>query len=241
MDYVIAAGGDAIVVLTDYLDRAKWPYGDTHKFPVDEPVRTHMVAQQAFRQAHRPQPSQPPMPLSHRVSSAALQRYSLPLWRHLSKLRNAPDTSHQPLVLPGWSHQALYTMLSAMHGPEARSRIPRTLQNHDVLCQIASAVLLYQIDVALFRDFSPGWIRDLAYVNDPFVGASAYWVPRDFGRDLMMWIFIAWVFGDAGIFRDATARAIRTVNLELKPVRGYIGPKIIGTYLPVSWGCFTDS
>ncbi|KAL2159253.1 hypothetical protein VTH06DRAFT_2688 [Thermothelomyces fergusii] len=99
-----------------------------------------------------------------------------------------------------WDPEALLILLNLIHG--RNNRVPRTL-TLEMLCKVSVLVDYYSAhEAARF----PGllWIDSLRPS-----------MPQEYGRDLILWLCISWVFQDEDVFKVATATAVRG---SIKPV-----------------------
>lgn len=104
-----------------------------------------------------------------------------------------------------WDEEAFLILLNIFH---LRNRsIPRTV-NLDTLARIAVIVDYYESyeAVDLFRDM---WIKDIRETSE---------LPSTYCRDLILWIWISWVFDLAKEFRKTTLTAILC---STEPIRSF--------------------
>ncbi|KXX72829.1 hypothetical protein MMYC01_210671 [Madurella mycetomatis] len=135
-------------------------------------------------------------PVTYRVSSQHLIQassfFKAALTGRWKEGSTGPDKCHE-ISTEDWDAEALRIVLCLIHN---RTReIPRTV-TLEMLCKIAVLVDYYEFHEAL-HFFASLWMDHLQCS-----------FPTTYGRDLMLWICISWVFKDATIFKNATKLAI---------------------------------
>ncbi|KAK5656644.1 hypothetical protein OQA88_4624 [Cercophora sp. LCS_1] len=113
-----------------------------------------------------------------------------------------------------WDVEALRITLSILHGRTLGISHTLTLE---MLCKIAVLVDYYQCHEA-FGFCSSVWIEHLR-------GSVA----KIYGRDLILWLCVSWVFRDSGIFEAATGAAIEQSAEEIRTLELPIPEWVTGT------------
>lgn len=99
------------------------------------------------------------------------------------------------VVLDGLDGAATITVLNIVHGRGGSERVPKTVEL-DTLARIAVVVDRFQLQEAV-DVYADRWISDLYRRG----------LPTRNGRDLVLWIYVAYVFQRAEIFQQVTAVA----------------------------------
>ncbi|KAK4233012.1 hypothetical protein C8A03DRAFT_39314 [Achaetomium macrosporum] len=95
-----------------------------------------------------------------------------------------------------WDPQAFLILMHIIHG--RNRQVPR-LVSLELLAKIAALVDYYKCHEAV-EVFAELWLQGLK---------SQSQVPSQVGRDLVLWLFISWVFGDNDIFTSVTSTALQ--------------------------------
>jgi hypothetical protein len=101
------------------------------------------------------------------------------------------------IIVEDWDEIALLTRLNVIH--LRNDKVPRDLDLEE-LAKIASLVDYYQCYEAT-AFCTEKWTRGLV---------ASYQIPNSYGRNLMLWLFIAWVFKLSPVFEESTVVAIDT-------------------------------
>ncbi|KAF9693479.1 hypothetical protein EKO04_008405 [Ascochyta lentis] len=111
-----------------------------------------------------------------------------------SKLING----HHQVLAHDWDEQAFRTLLNMLH--LRNKQVPRTV-SLEMLAKTAVLVDYYECGEAI-ELFTATWI---GYVQETEI-------PSTYCRDLILWIWVAWVFDLSQQFEDATAAVIKESN-----------------------------
>ncbi|KAK5663986.1 hypothetical protein OQA88_198 [Cercophora sp. LCS_1] len=98
---------------------------------------------------------------------------------------------------------AMLVVFNIIHGHWPS--VPRDV-DLELLCNIALIVDYYQLQ-ATFDFIAPLWIERLRS-TDP--------IPTVYGRDAVLWMFIAWVFDDNDVFEETTSTALQTSRMGVE-------------------------
>jgi hypothetical protein len=168
----------------------------------------------------------PPPEMRFKVSSKHLTLAS-----HRFKKMLAGDYTEANLIYPNscrqvtidtFDSEALKILLNIIHG--RNSKVSRSL-SLEMVAKVSEWVddLDCYEQVEVFGDI---WIRQLE--NS---------LPKEYGRDIILWIFISFVFRKPGLFKSATRTAIlhsadlfQTINLPVRPI--IAGEWFVQLFLP---------
>lgn len=114
-----------------------------------------------------------------------------------------------------WGIEAMLILMNIIHG-RVRS-VPRSI-SLDILAQIAVLVDYYDCHEVV-ELFSECWIRDLSHN-----------LPDEYGRDLILWIAISWVFSQETLFEAMTEVAVKKSKGPLQTLGLPIPQRIVGKY-----------
>jgi hypothetical protein len=114
-----------------------------------------------------------------------------------------------------WDPQAFLILMHIIHG--RNRQVPRHI-SLELLAKIAALVDYYECYEAV-EVFAKLWLQGLK---------SQSQLPSQVGRDLVLWLFISWVFGDADIFRSITSTALQQSQGSLPTLGLPIPEGIIG-------------
>jgi hypothetical protein len=146
-------------------------------------------------------------PVTFLVSSRHLALAS-PVFSTALKMGGPRDIS-----IRGWDAEAMAIVMSIIHhkGPQIPSKV-----GLELLGRIATVVDHYQMHEAV-QQIGASWVRRL---RTP--------LPNSYGRDLILWLYIALVFRDDDIFRHATKVAIRHCPGDMETLQLPIPSTVIG-------------
>ncbi len=205
-DIEIAPNGDLVLVL----ENANAPFA-----VFDEPA-----APPPSTSADAAQPKPPPPPSSARflVSSNHLKLaspvFSAALTGPWSESVPARDGRHQ-ITAEDWDVEALTIVLNVVHG--RNYRVPKMV-TLELLCKISVLVDYYRLHEAMWFPRSL-WLNELRAL-----------VPRTYGRELVLWLCVSWVFEDNDIFKAVTKTAIRESTGPVSALGLPISAVVIGTF-----------
>jgi hypothetical protein len=164
--------------------------------------------------------------IQYRVSSRHLTLASPWFKRAMTKegwsesSRNEEDGLFH-ITADDWDAEAFLIMLNIFH--VRNKKVPRTI-SLEQLAKIAVLVDYYECGEVL-EVFTDMWIQFLK------VRAS---VPSTYCRDLVLWIWVSWVFDVSDYFMRATAVAIKQSEKTLSTLDLPIPAKVFGTLIATS-------
>lgn len=121
------------------------------------------------------------------------------------------DGRHQ-IPAEDWDVEALLVVLNIVHG--RNNRVPKTVTLE--LCKISVLVDYYHLSEAV-RFSKRFWIDGLR--------AS---VPKTYGRELILWLCVSWVFQSSSIFQAVTETAIRESPKPVSALQLPISAAVVG-------------
>jgi hypothetical protein len=125
------------------------------------------------------------------------------------------DGRHQ-ITTEDWDVEALLVVLNIVHG--RNNRVPKAV-TLELLCKISVVVDYYHLSEAV--QF-PGWF---------WIDGLRASVPKTYGRELVLWLCVSWVFQDDTIFRAVTETAIRESSESVSALQLPISTIVIGIFL----------
>lgn len=237
-DVIVDPSADTIIILkhqaTDFAvwdEAAEFPrpplvLPDTHQ-DTGTTVDTDMKEQDPLDELFEEDP--PPNPPEERetrfhVSSRHLSLASSYFHRTLSDKwdHHERDANGRAIIYEvGWSHPAFARLMYIIHG-KARA-VSRMLSLED-LAETAHMVDYYDCAEAV-EAYSVAW---LSYVR------SRYKMPRSYGKDLVLWLWISWIFCEPDIFKRITLIAMSECRSEIQTMGLPIPEILISTlsFLP---------
>jgi hypothetical protein len=114
-----------------------------------------------------------------------------------------------------WDPQAFLVLMLIIHG--RNRQVPR-LVSLELLAKIAVLVDYYKCDEAV-EVFAEIWLQKLK-------GQSQ--LPAQVSRDLALWLYVSWMFGDADIFTSVTSTALQQSQGPLPTFGLPIPERIVG-------------
>ena len=150
------------------------------------------------------------------VSSRHLSLASTYFHRNLSDKWDQHERDENGRVLSiqvGWSTDAFARLMCIIHG-KTRA-VARTLELEEV-AEMAHMVDYYDC-TEVVEPYSAVWIRHLKENKV---------VPREYGKDLVMWLCIAWIFCEEEIFKTTTWVAMLECRSEMQTM-GLPVPEIV--------------
>jgi len=168
-------------------------------------------------------------PIIFRVNSKTLIQsskvFSIALtggWKESVPTPNSDqDSENKPLynlTAEDYSFEAVRTVLNAIHNRTGPTHVPRKV-TLEMLCQIAVMVDYYVLHDAL-AFFTSTWLEDLQGAGPGGnTGTNTQpWLlrmlPKEYGRELLMWICVSSVFRLDVVFKEATRLAMWYSNEE---------------------------
>lgn len=135
-----------------------------------------------------------------KVSSKHLALASKPLRNRLRHAKPNADDGRIHLTLPSQQDPAaVIIVMDAIHG---RSRkVPRSLDSIEALAKVAAVVDALRCGEAV-EIYAERWFA--ALLDETQEGG----LPDSYGRELMLWIYAAYVFRQTEVFRQATRIAV---------------------------------
>jgi hypothetical protein len=124
------------------------------------------------------------------------------------------DGRHQ-MPAENWDVEALLVVLNIVHG--RNNRVPKAV-TLELLCKISVVVDYYNLSEAVRF---PGWF---------WIDGLRASVPKTYGRELVLWLCVSWVFQDDTIFRAATETAIRESPNSVSALQLPIPAVVIGIF-----------
>jgi hypothetical protein len=161
----------------------------------------------------------------YRVSSRHLALASPWFKRALSKYgwsesgRN-PEDGMFHVKAADWDEEALLVVLNILH--LRNGKVPRSV-SLEMLAKIAVLVDYYECGEAL-EVFTEKWIESLK-ASTP--------VPSTYDRDLVLWIWVSWIFDLADHFERATAVVIKEGQETLRNLELPIPSKVSSKFLVI--------
>ncbi|KAL2151215.1 hypothetical protein VTH82DRAFT_6313 [Thermothelomyces myriococcoides] len=135
---------------------------------------------------------------------------------------SAVDSRHR-ITADGWDPEALLILLNLIHG--RNNLVSRTL-SLELLCKVSVLVDYYRAHEAV------------RFPSQQWISATRYSIPQTYGRDLMLWLCISWVFQEDDIFEIVTKVAIGDSPEPISSLKLPIPATVIakGTNLHVAGG-----
>ncbi|KAI4679832.1 hypothetical protein J4E81_010236 [Alternaria sp. BMP 2799] len=197
---------------------------DSSMFNLDEGSTALAEPSSAVQRA--PSPILPEEPeeesIHYHVSSRHLILASAAFKRMLARdgfaesVRNEADGLYH-ITAHDWDAEAFLIVLRIVHG--RNKLIPREV-SLEMLAKIAVLEDYYNFGEAL-DVFTEVWIRELT--QRP--------IPQMHGRDLVLWIWVAWVFGIEQQFTKATATSIKQITQSFRTLDLPIPAIVSGTWI----------
>jgi hypothetical protein len=159
------------------------------------------------------------------VSSRHLKLASTYFHKNLSDRWDQHERDEKGRVLlseVGWSKGAFARLMCVIHG---RTRaVPRTLALKD-LAETAHMVNYYDC-AEVVEVYSVVWIQHLKDTG---------YTPMSYGMDLVLWLCVAWVFGEEHVFNELTKVAMFQCRSGMQ-IMGLPIPEIVTSKLTSEWG-----
>ncbi len=168
---------------------------------------------------NRPLTSTPPSPVTFRLSSHHLTQASPVFKAALTGAWKEGSTAAggcYEINVEDWDAEAMRVVLSLIH---CRTKgIPRIV-TLEMLTKVAVLVDYYQLHEAV-HFYASLWIDTLRHS-----------LPTAYGRDLILWICVSWVFKDASIFKAVTKLAVEQSPGKVATLQLPIPERVISRFV----------